>query len=289
MPRASQPAKKSSPSKGAKKGSGKKHHKKVSIKGLGRYGHYIQNINKNMKESLRISGATVTVIDQMIHYAIEKIMHSANEVRMSAGKKSISGKQIKSAFDLLRHSSQPEAGINLPHVFIESGVGALKNYNTGKNLKVGGVKVNEGKRVHEICGIYIPVSKVKTEMKLRTAGCGCRVTTQGAIYLAAAINSMVSLLLIEARNAARDNKRKLISTVHLKLALRKHAQFDRFFDKFIFTAGVQPHIHKALLPTAKKASKPKASKPKSKKASKPKNAKKASKPRKARKPTKSSK
>jgi len=253
MPRASQPAKKASPSK---KDSAKKHHKKVSIKGLGRYGHYIQKINKDKNKTLRISGAAVTVIDQMIHYAIEKLMHNANEVRLSSEKATLSGKHVKGAFALLRHSVQLENGHDLTNILIKAGDIAYAKYNTGKG--------QSGKRVraHEICEIGIPVSRVKSEMKLRSAGCGCRMDTSAPIYMASAVSALATLLVIAAGRAATDNKRKLISTVHLKLALRKHAQLDRFFDKFVFTAGVQPHIHKALLPATKKASKPKSPKPK---------------------------
>ena len=243
MPRASQPAKKASPSK---KGSGKKHHKKVSIKGLGRYEHYVQKINKAKNGNLRISGATVTVIDQMIHYAIEKLMHSANEVRLT-------------------------------NILVRVGDIAYEKYKSGKNSTA-----NQGKRAHEICNLGIPVSRVKAEMKLRSAGCGCRMDVSAPVYMAAAVDALVNLLVIASGRAAVDNKRKIISTVHLKLALRKHAQLDRFYDKFVFTSGVQPHIHKALLPAPKKASKPKAKKAsKPKKASASKKAKKASKPRKS--------
>jgi histone H3/H4 len=259
MPRASQPAKKASPSK---KGSGKKHHKKVSIKGLGRYEHYIQKINKAKNGKLRISGAAVTVIDQMIHYAIEKLMHSANEVRLSSEKATLSGKHVKGAFTLLRHTAQLENGHDLTNILVRVGDIAYEKYKSGKNLAV-----NQGKRAHEFCDLGIPVSRVKAEMKLRSAGCGCRMDASAPVYMAAAVDALVSILVLASGRAAIDNKRKIISTVHLKLALRKHAQLDRFYDKFVFTSGVQPHIHKALLPAAKKASKP----------------------RKARKPTKSSK
>ncbi|XBI41961.1 hypothetical protein VPH35_126360 [Triticum aestivum] len=112
-------------------------------------------------------------------------------------------------------------------------------------------------------GIKFPISRVGRY--LRQGRYARRVAALAPVFLAAVLEYLVAEVLEMAGNAAKDNKKKLITPRHLLLAIRNDNEFSRLLAGVtIAQAGVVPYINPVLLPknnkTAHKAGKFKSSK-----------------------------
>ncbi|EMS59967.1 Histone H2A.1 [Triticum urartu] len=109
-------------------------------------------------------------------------------------------------------------------------------------------------------GIKFPISRVGRY--LRQGRYARRVAALAPVFLAAVLEYLVAEVLEMAGNAAKDNKKKLITPRHLLLAIRNDNEL--LAGVTIAQAGVVPYINPVLLPknnkTAHKAGKFKSSK-----------------------------
>lgn len=231
----------------SKSGSKPKVRKTPVVDGVGRYATYIRRIFKQVSAELKldmhISGQSLIVVDQMVHHTLQKVMESANRLRLIAKAKTLSGKHIQGAMNLMRQSAPDPKG-DIQSQLINAAVRANNAYKT----KASG----NGDKVEVVAGITMSVSRVRREMKVFSEGCSCRFAASAAIYMAGMLDELVHEVLELSTKAAADNKRKTVSTVHIKLAIRNDPELDLLFERFVFTSGVQPHIHKAILLTKKK-------------------------------------
>lgn len=95
-------------------------------------------------------------------------------------------------------------------------------------------------------GVVFPVSRVYRYLKkaiLKT-----RVAVGAPVYLAAVLEYLCAEVLELAGNAARDNKRKLISPRHILLAVANDEELNRLLKGVtISEGGVLPHIPEVLI------------------------------------------
>ncbi|KFD70063.1 hypothetical protein M514_17665 [Trichuris suis] len=98
--------------------------------------------------------------------------------------------------------------------------------------------------------LSFPVSRV--HRLLRRGNYADRIGAAAAVYLAAVMEYMTAEVLEHAGNAARDNKKSLISPRHLQLAIRNDPELSQFLRGVIIPqGGVVPKIERSLLPKKK--------------------------------------
>lgn len=240
-------------------GSKKKKVRRGLIKdGALSYHAYIKRLFKDINGKsgdMSLSSQATTVLDQMAHYTVAKIMKEANRVKGTRA--TLSGKDVEAALKI---------ALGLRNV--ASSVANMQKAYSAYTTNAANPRYDK-MRTEEKAGLLFSVSRVAREMRRHSSGCGCRLSQSASIYMASLVEDVIAGLISESITAAKHNKRKIVQPTHIKLALRNDVVLDSFFDRLIFTPGVQPHIHSAFLKkkVVKKASAPKksASAPKPKK------------------------
>lgn len=101
-------------------------------------------------------------------------------------------------------------------------------------------------------GLQFPVGRVSR--LLRKGRYAPRVSPGASVYLAALLEYLAAEVLELAGNASKDLKKKRIVPRHLMLAVKGDEELEKVFNGATFAqSGVIPHIHKSLIPGAKKA------------------------------------
>lgn len=236
-------------------GSKKKKVRRGLIKdGAKSYHVYIKRLFKDIdgeKGGMSLSSQATTVLDQMAHYTVSKIMKEANRVKGTRA--TLNGKDVEAAVKIVMGPR------NVASIVINMQK-AYKEYATHPGRLPGGnVRLY---RKEDMAGLVVSVSRIAREMKRHSSGCGCRLSQSASFYMASLVEDVITSLIISSVDAAKDNKRKIVQPSHIKLALRHDAVLDAFFDRLIFTPGVQPHIHAAFLKPSKKSAPKKSAAPK---------------------------
>lgn len=109
----------------------------------------------------------------------------------------------------------------------------------------------------ERAGIVFPVGRV--HKLLKKGKYANRIGENAPVFLAAALNYLVSEVCDLAATAALDNKKKRISPRHITMAIKKDEELDELLKGVtIAQGGVMPNINPVLLP--KLTSKPQKNK-----------------------------
>ena len=117
-------------------------------------------------------------------------------------------------------------------------------------VKGGKVKAKPKSRSKR-AGLQFPVSRI--HRLLRKGNYAPRVGASAPVYLAAALEYLVSEVLELAGNAARDNKKVRIIPRHVQLAIRDDEELNELLAGVIIAqGGVLPNIHAVLLPRSTK-------------------------------------
>lgn len=96
-------------------------------------------------------------------------------------------------------------------------------------------------------GIVFPVGRV--HKLLKQGKYANRIGDNAPVFLAAALNYLVSEVCDLAATAAMDNRKKRISPRHITMAIRKDEELNELLkDVTIAQGGVMPHINPVLLP-----------------------------------------
>jgi histone H2A len=99
-------------------------------------------------------------------------------------------------------------------------------------------------------GLVLPVGRIYG--KLRRSGVANRVSAGAPVYLAAALEYIVSEVVELAGKAASDDKRHRITPRHILLVIQNDEELTKMFKHVtISSGGVLPNIHSALLPKRK--------------------------------------
>ena len=104
-----------------------------------------------------------------------------------------------------------------------------------------------GKTKSARAGLIFPVGRVASLLK--KGGFAKRVGGMSSVYLAAVLEYLVAESVELAGNCARDHKRMRILPRHIQLAVRRDEEFSKYLGNVTIPAGgVQPNVHKVLLP-----------------------------------------
>ena len=104
-------------------------------------------------------------------------------------------------------------------------------------------------------GLTFPAVRVRRNMIKGMFG--KKVHSSAGLFLAAVLEYLTAEILELSGNAARDNKKKLLTPRHVQMAIRHDEELDSLLqDVTISRGGVIPSINPVLLP--KKTVKPKA-------------------------------
>ena len=88
---------------------------------------------------------------------------------------------------------------------------------------------------------------------------GKKVHPSAGIFLAGVLEYLTAEILELSGNAARDNKKKLLTPRHVQMAIRHDEELDRLLQYVtISRGGVIPSINSVLLPKKTSRSKAKA-------------------------------
>ncbi len=208
---------------------------------------YIYKVLKQVHPDTGISGPALATMEQLVDFTLKKIMKHANVLKVQSSEKTMTSRHIQSAIRLCL------PGELAKHAVSEGTKIVAKYVTTDTHRpKKSKDKVSQA----NVAGLLFPPPRVKSAMRILTAGCKCRISKGAPIYLAAVLEYIAAELLELSGNAARDFKKVRINTRHLFLAVMGDEELDRFFKGFVFSSGVVPHIHKALIPK-KGATKPK--------------------------------
>lgn len=237
MPRSNQNRKPSAP-------KAKKPRSHIPAKGMGKYSTYVYRIavraTDDLPRKLAVSGGAVAVADQMVHYLIAKLMADANKARLLDKQTVLTLKHVFTSVKLLAGKIAEDA--------IDSMFKAETQYKASEKAHKKGDKAV---RSEARAGLYLPIARVKKEMVLNSASCGCKVSTLSAVAMAAAIEDILDVVFVGAGEYTVHHKKVTISTHELKLAVMGDGELDRLFDRFVFTAGVQPHLHSIVIRATK--------------------------------------
>lgn len=100
-------------------------------------------------------------------------------------------------------------------------------------------------------GLQFPVTR--TEHFMMSLSVVNRKTAGAAVYLAAVLEYLTAEICELAGNAARDNKRTRITARHILLTIQNDEELAHMYKDTVFSGGVLPNIHTALLPKEKKS------------------------------------
>lgn len=205
------------------------------------YRSYIRKIHRSFyqrgEKPLLMASSAVTTFEQMCHYFIDRIMEGANALRNARGSKTLSGKDILGSAQLSFRGSEAS-------FMKEAMETAYERYVTYKNA--GAASAKKTRIEAAIGGITFPVARVLKEMRKKSEGCS-NVAMSAPIYMTAALDFLMSMTILSVRSDALNAKKKRITNTDIKLCVYKNKDLDSFFDHFVFTTGVVPHIHTSLL------------------------------------------
>lgn len=141
--------------------------------------------------------------------------------------------------------------LSLPQIMsAESALGARSIAAGNRKAKKKGVSVSKK------AGLQFPVGRIRRYLK--RGKYANRVGLGAGVYLAAVLEYLSAEILELSGNVARDAKRQRIQPRHMKLAIANDEDLAALLKHALWPkSGVQPHIHKVLLPK-KKEKKPKA-------------------------------
>ena len=123
---------------------------------------------------------------------------------------------------------------------------------SSKSLSSGESEKPEEKRQTRSyrAGLTLPVGRV--HRYLRKGNYSKRVGSSAPVYLAAVLEYLTAEVLELSGNAARDNKKSIITARHIGLGIRNDEELNRLCrDVIIPGAGVLPNIHSVLVPKKK--------------------------------------
>lgn len=228
------------------------------------YKLYIKDTLKSVSPNARITASGLATADELTHYLIAQLLERTNRVRKTTGAVTVSSRQIQSAVRLLLRG-------DLAANTISEAAKHLAKISTNKSSE---------KSVTKRAGLIFPPSRMRHEIKALSAskGCKCRVSLGAAVYLAGAVEYIVSEILAGGAIEAENAKAKTVNSHYIHASIAKDAELDCLFKNVIFTchAGDDLLLHVRKAKSSASAAKKSVKRPAKKSAKKP--AKKAKKP-----------
>ena len=229
---------------------------------------YISRLLKTVHKDVSIGKGAKDTLNMMIQYVTERILGVTQDLVQLSNRKTIGAREVQSGVIII-----------LPGELAKHSVSEATR-SLGKFTGSDGTAPSSGTREKPVskssrAGLVFPVTRIGNFMKYKTGN--YRQGAGGPIYMASVIEYLTAELLELSGNAARDNKRKTISSRHIFLAVLNDDELSKLFEEVQISNSVVPGLHPSLMPKtkAKKVKKAKAKTSSSEKTKKTKKTKKA--------------
>ena len=192
---------------------------------------HIPKVLKQVHPELGITSEALNEVNLLCHIFAERIVNEATDLSKMNSKKTIGAREIQTAVrtclpgELTKHA-------------VSEGLKAHTKYSKMMNNGPG----SRSKKA----GLLFPVGRI--ESLIRHHSGVERVSGTAAVYLAAVLEYLAAEILELSGNAARDNKKKRVTTRHLLLAIRYDEELNTLTHTITLSGGVPPYINAALLP-----------------------------------------
>jgi histone H2A len=196
---------------------------------------HIPKVLKQVHPELGITTEALNEVNLLCHIFAERIVNEATDLSKMNSKKTISSRAIQTAVRTCLTGEMTKHAVS-------EGLKAHTKYSTMTN---NGGRGSRSKKV----GLVFPVGRI--ESLIRHHRGVERVSGTAAVYLAAVLEYLTAEILELSGNAARDNKKKRVTTRHLLLAIRYDEELNTLTHNITLSGGVPPYINAALLPNKK--------------------------------------
>jgi histone H2A len=194
---------------------------------------HIPKVLKQVHPERGITTEALNEVNLLCHIFAERIVNEATDLAKMNGKKTISNNGIQTAVrtclpgELAKHA-------------VREGIKAVTKWMGNRNER--------GSRSKK-ASLLFPVGRI--ESLIRHHSGVERVSEYAAVYLAAVLEYLTAEILELSGNAARDYKKKRVTTRHLLLAIRYDDELNTLTHNITLSGGVPPYINAALLPNKK--------------------------------------
>jgi histone H2A len=191
---------------------------------------HISKVLKQVHPELGITTEALNEVNLLCHIFAERIVNEATDLSKMNSKKTIGAREIQTAVrtclpgELTKHA-------------VSEGTKAHTRYSMMNN--------EHGSRSKK-ASLVFPVGRIETLIRHHSGV--ERVSGTAAVYLAAVLEYLAAEILELSGNAARDNKKKRVTTRHLLLAIRYDEDLNILTHTITLSGGVPPNIYAALLP-----------------------------------------
>eukprot|EP00298_Acanthocystis_sp_HF-20_P002302 c12726_g1_i1.p1 GENE.c12726_g1_i1~~c12726_g1_i1.p1 ORF type:complete len:217 (+),score=52.92 c12726_g1_i1:24-653(+) len=202
-------------------------HRRARVPRAVNFTSYIYKVLKQVHPDTGLSAIGKAVINSMVCKLFRDICAEASFLCEISRKKTMSSREIQTAVRLILPGELAKHAVS-------EGTKAVTKFSCS------GGKGNKSRRA----GLQFPVGSVKRLLKNKWAAVGAGAP----VYLAAVLEYISAEVLELAGNAARDNKKRIISCRHINLAIQNDEELrNLFIDCIVPQGGVLPNIHSALL------------------------------------------
>jgi histone H2A len=199
---------------------------------------YISKILKQVHPETNITANAKSQLNSLLNVIGNAIAQKAVDLSYIADKKTLSVREIQTAVRIIL------PGELVKHA-VSEGTKAVTKYDGAKRRKVKGTLASKA-------GIVVPPVRARKIIERYTR---LKIGELSSIYLAAVLEYLAAEVLELAGNAARDNRKKTVSSRHIMLAIRNDEELNKLVNEAsweVLGGGVLPNIHAKLLPKKKK-------------------------------------
>jgi histone H3/H4 len=193
---------------------------------------YIYKLLHSLSDGTGLNGESLSTFNNLIKITISKIMENVNKIMSRGTRATISPKEVESALML----TLPE---QLASTAIAAGQEAVTSYISHKSEK------GKAEQRSVRAGLILPVPRIENMMM--EIAVAKRKSATAAVYLAAAVQKLMSEVIQMAAKHAAEGKRRRITPRCISMVINTNDEFKTFYGNVLLSGGVVPHIPAELL------------------------------------------
>lgn len=196
---------------------------------------YIYKVLKQVHPDTGVSKLSMQVLDDMICVLSRNIAAEAVTLieMQPSPKRTVTSREIQTAVRLVLPGELAKHAVS-------EGTKAVTKFHSA----------DFGGRLSARAGLQFPVARVRAMLAARVGK--LRIGKGAPVYLAAVLEYMTAEVLELSGNAARDNRRRVITNRHVNQAVLNDEELNRLYmmklGGVIVGGGVLPNIHMAMIP-----------------------------------------
>lgn len=217
---------------------------------------YIYKVLKMVHPDMNMSASSKEQVQNILNLLGNKIALEAYSLTKHAGKKTLSSREIQTAVKLVLPGELAKHAVS-------EGTRAVRKFSTSvKNPPRGGKRYKLADR----CGLHFPPPRAEKFLKEYNT----RLGTTAKIYLAAVLEYITAEILELSGNAARNDRKAIITPRHIMVALANDEELNKLERRIGFHSTLGGVISYIPQMYATKPKRKASRKPKKKKSRKPK-------------------